>query len=101
MLPVMQRKTLVTSDCCRQIKSHATDITPERHVSTQTSVWKLAKFSVRKFRFTKEIGGGGQRSTWPQGLYRCCYVKPINTEKNNRNNNGGSVGKSYFHFHEG
>ena len=44
---------------------------------------------------------GGQSSTWLQGLYRCCYVKPINAEKTNRNNSGGSVGKSYSHVHEG
>ena len=42
-----------------------------------------------------------QRPTWSQGLHRCWYVKPINTEKTNRNNNGGSVGKSYSHVHEG
>ena len=35
------------------------------------------------------------------GLINWSYVKPINPEKTNRNNNGGSVGKSYSHVHEG
>ena len=43
----------------------------------------------------------GQRSTWSQGLYRCWFVEPINPKKTNRNNSGGSVGKSYSHVHEG
>jgi hypothetical protein len=49
------RETLVPSDCCRQITAHATDITPECPGSTKTSVWKLPKFSVQKFRLKKEI----------------------------------------------
>ena len=49
----------------------------------------------------KHLEDEGQRPTLYQGLYRCWYVKPINPEKTNRNNNGGSVGKSYSHVHEG
>jgi len=45
--------------------------------------------------FLKCLTLDGQGSTWSQGLYICWYVKPINPEKTNRNNCGGSVGKSY------
>ena len=39
----------------------------------------------------------------PFGLYSqfVSILQPINPEKTNRNNNGGSVGKSYSNVHEG
>ena len=71
---------------------------------SMTGVMYVLNVKIKMYRtiiLPVVIGNRGQRPIWSQGLYRCWYVKPRNPEKTNRKNNGGSVGISYSHVHEG